>query len=421
MLGRKKSLLIDNFVVFGGLIGLTFSNTFVSLLICRFILGVSVASLMVNVPSYVGEICQPEVRMVTGSFVSVATSGGMCTIMVIGTMLKWRTAILVISAIPIVVICLVVLLVPESPVWLLMNNKEHEAKRSFVRLRGNMLVVEAEMSRLKKNLEETTSEKNDNDSCCKMKEIVAAFKDAAFLKPFMILVFLFCLGLPWVGLPFIANYMVGILIEADIPFNPYLVSAGIMLFRFALYVTFSFGIAHRIKRRPLYIFTAIAMIIGNLSIATYFVLKSNISFMQSYPQIKWVPVISILLIYTACAMGYGIVPYMLQGEILPPYARAIGSGLLGFSANVSGFVAIKLGPSISGFIGLDGAFYLYSGIGVLILIVAYYTIPETFRLSLEDIAKIYQCNDNTRRSRDFRRRSSASIVSFYEIPPPYNH
>ena len=154
-LGRKKSLIIDNVVVFIGLVGLTFSYSFPALLFFRFILGFSVASLFVNVPSYTGEICQPKVRSLTGSFIMFCNSGGMCTMMVIGATVKWRTALLVISAFPVLVILLLIIFVPESPIWLVMNNKVDAAKASLVRLRGNMLVVESELTRIQASLKNT--------------------------------------------------------------------------------------------------------------------------------------------------------------------------------------------------------------------------------------------------------------------------
>jgi len=225
-LGRKKSLILDNIIVFVSLIVLSFSHTFLALLICRFVLGLSVASLMVNVPCYTGEICQPKIRMLTGSFVMVCNSGGMSSMMIIGAMVKWRTATLVLSGFPFLSIFLVMFFVPESPIWLLMKNKTDEAKASLFKLRGNMLVVESEFNRMQKGLEQQTLEslKEQKVECCSgPREIVTVLKDRSFLKPFSILIFLFCIGFDWAGLPFIAYYMVGILIEADIPFDPYLV------------------------------------------------------------------------------------------------------------------------------------------------------------------------------------------------------
>ena len=126
-------------------------------------------------------------------------------------------------------------------------------------------------------------------------------------------------------------------------------------------------------------------------------------------------------IYTAFAFGYGSLPYMLQGEILPPYAISIGSGLLGLCWNVSMFIATKVGPTISDVIGMHGSFYIYAGVAIGNLIFAYYTIPETFNLSLEEIGKIYYQNDQRmEKSRNSRKASAASIISFYEIRYPYN-
>ena len=158
-LGRKKSLIIPNIIVFGSLMTLSFSHEFVILLACRFFLGVSVASLLVNVPSYTGEICQPKVRMITGSFVMVCSSGGMSTMMVVGALLHWRTAIQILSGIPILVIILVIFLVPESPIWLIMNNRLNDAKESLTKLRAsNKFIVEMELIRMQKGLEQQNTE-----------------------------------------------------------------------------------------------------------------------------------------------------------------------------------------------------------------------------------------------------------------------
>ena len=102
-----------------------------------------------------------------------------------------------------------------------------------------------------------------------------SLKDQSFLKPFSILLVLQAIGFEWVGLPFIAYYMVGILIEADIPFDSYFVSAGISLSRLLSFVVFTFFVANRVKRRPLFISTAVVVIIGNLSRATYFIFKND--------------------------------------------------------------------------------------------------------------------------------------------------
>ena len=269
---------------------------------------------------------------------------------------------------------------------------------------------------------ELQEETEDHGYCSGFVEVFDALKDKSFLKPFLILIVLFCIGFEWVGLPFIAYYMVGILIEANIPFDPYLASAGISLYRLVLILIFSFGIAYKIRRRPLYISTGLGIVLGNLFLATYFIVRDNSNVISSFPLLQWIPVISMLVIYTAFSMGYGSVPYMLQGEILPPYARAVGSGLLGLCGNICMFSAAKFGPTITESIGIGGAFYIFSGGAILTLIFAYFTMPETFNLSLEEIEKMYQ--DHSKEIVISRRSShktrSASIISFYEIVTPYN-
>ena len=84
------------------------------------------------------------------------------------------------------------------------------------------------------------------------------------ISDFSILLVLQAIGFEWVRLPFIGYYMVGILIEADIPFDAYFVSAGISLSRLLSFVVFTFFVANRVKRGPLFISTAVAVITGNL-------------------------------------------------------------------------------------------------------------------------------------------------------------
>ena len=71
---------------------------------------------------------------------------------------------------------------------------------------------------------------------------------------------------------------------------------------------------------------------------------------------------------------------------------------------------------------MDGAFYLHSAVAIMTLVFAYFTIPETFNMSLEDIEKIYRTKGDNLLAKPLRSRktSSASMISFYEMNSPYN-
>ena len=67
-LGRKKSLMLDSIVFTIGILIKTFAINFNMVLLGRFITGHAAYSAKVAIPIYTGEISQPKVRKITGSF-----------------------------------------------------------------------------------------------------------------------------------------------------------------------------------------------------------------------------------------------------------------------------------------------------------------------------------------------------------------
>ena len=72
--GRKKSLMFDSAVFFFGTLFMTFAPNVYFILFGRFIHGHSTASARVSISIYTGEISQPMVRKITGSFAMLCYS-----------------------------------------------------------------------------------------------------------------------------------------------------------------------------------------------------------------------------------------------------------------------------------------------------------------------------------------------------------
>jgi hypothetical protein len=123
-----------------------------------------------------------------------------------GASLPWRYAIGVTTIIPIV--CFSILLFsPDSPSWLISKGREEDAKESLKKLRGSNHpeICEAELFRINNNLRMLKKQEEDGSSNLQLKELLT---DSKFLKPFGILLFVFCVGLKWTGLVAIAFYIV---------------------------------------------------------------------------------------------------------------------------------------------------------------------------------------------------------------------
>ena len=336
----------------------------------------------------------------------------------------------IMGAFPAISIIFVWWLVPESPVWLLMRNRKEDARKALMILRGNPVVVDIEINAISANLEmqlgiENGSEKHVEEHKRRwyesVVEIYHIFHDSSFLKPFAILIVIFCIGLEWGGFPAIAFYMVTLLQEADVPMDPYWGAAALGSYRSILLI-FSPTITRNFKRRRMYLITCGMVVLGDLGIATYYFLKTETNLVQAVPILKWTPIISVVIVYTGFSFGFGTVPYIQQGEILPAQSRSLGSGLLGLMDNIILFVATKTALTIAEAVGTSGAFYLYAGCALFSGVVAYFRMPETLGLSLEQIESMYRGNneikDESVKNRH-RTSRSQSVVSFYDTVSQY--
>ena len=101
------------------------------------------------------------------------------------------------------------------------KGKEAEARKSLERLRGakHVGIIEAELFRIAANLqmmkEWDQEDSKEQAQKKKNKHILTTIKefstDVGFLKPFGILLFVFCIGLEWTGLVAVAFYLLPIL------------------------------------------------------------------------------------------------------------------------------------------------------------------------------------------------------------------
>ena len=200
------------------------------------------------------------------------------------------------------------------------------AKEALYKLRGNHSVVEAEFKRVRQNLDELAQldaglqAEDDDDGiigtgCCS--ELMMTLTDKAFIKPFIVLLVLFGIGFEWTGLPAIGFYAVTIMKDTGIPFDPFWMAAGLTGYRAIAICLFS-GMISRCKRRTLYITATFMHFAGLSGIAIFYHLDMDGGLTNQYPALKYTPLVCIFVIYTAFSTGYGQVPYILQGEILPP-------------------------------------------------------------------------------------------------------
>uniref|UniRef100_A0A2H8TS97 Facilitated trehalose transporter Tret1 n=1 Tax=Melanaphis sacchari TaxID=742174 RepID=A0A2H8TS97_9HEMI len=92
-------------------------------------LGLSMGLSEAPVLTYVGETVEPRLRGPLSSVSTFTIMLGSFVAYLMSTVMPWRTVAMINMAVPVVSFAAVVLLTPESPVWLLSRNRPTEAKK----------------------------------------------------------------------------------------------------------------------------------------------------------------------------------------------------------------------------------------------------------------------------------------------------
>ena len=211
--------------------------------------------------------------------------------LVLGALFPWRYAIGSILVAPIG--CVVLLtFCPETPTWLISQGRDDEAKKALIKLRGisNMDIVEAEFNRIvfnlmlqqKLQLVENNGEEKLPGKLEAIKDGCKFFANPTFVKPFAYLCAVFLVGIEMCGFPTIGFYMVPLLQEAEIPFDPYWAAAMLACYRVIISILSSSLLA-QFKRRPTYFCCGGFLISGLLTISAYTYFNQNKLLTDNFP------------------------------------------------------------------------------------------------------------------------------------------
>ena len=343
---------------------------------------------------------------------------------VIGALLPWHIAVKITLIWPILSIICIMWFCPESPIWLLNKGKDELAEESLRILRGDETIVRNELKRLKAALiAMEIAMKTEGDSASGMREFFSLFKDKAILKPIGILLFLITMSVNWGGFPSLSFYMIILLQKSNFHYDPYIMAAGLSVFRSILMILAS-GFTSKMRRRPLFFICGLFHLVGMATISLYNFFNKDGGLEEKISFAQWTPIIAIMLIYSFSSIGYVFMVYILTPELLPSYARAFGCGLVGMFDNIGLALSVKMIPTLLDGIDVSGTFGLYAINTVAVLIFSYFFVPETYGLSLEDIERLFRGSKKPdvnqlelqqleRRKSSFNKLRSNSVLSLY--------
>ncbi|CAH1963421.1 unnamed protein product [Acanthoscelides obtectus] len=375
--------------------------------------------------TYVAEVTQPHLRGILSSTSTAAVSLGILGEFLLGTFMSWRTVSLVNCSMPILSFILLTF-VPETPIFLLSNNKYEEAKKSIAWLRGwtTPANIEPEFQELYRQLKQKESEEEPSRI-----QLLHNLAKKTFLCPYFIVSLAFGLG-SFSGNQPLQTYGIKIFSAVKAPIDRYYATVIIGVVQL-LGCVISVIIIHVIGKRILNFISLLGCGICFVIVATY-IYSIDIRYIDDFGpkdataltsvemgSSQWIPVVFLILSSFFSYLGIRILPWVLTGEVYPNEVRATASGLSGGIGYLFNFLANKTFPSLVTHITLPGVFWLYGSVALVGTILLYFFLPETEGKSLYEITEHFA--GNSKLSNKVYRRKSAQKTENGQSNAAFEH
>ena len=364
-IGRKTTLLLLNFPCILGNVLIMCSPNIWFIYIGRLLHGFSVGTTMVTVPAYITEVTHPSLRGRFGMSYQFCLSLGTLMVYTVGVWVSWRW-VLVSCCLPPTLMVLLVLVVPESPRWLIDSGHTKEAFRSLCWLRD---------SKAKYDVIEEWDELTNIDSVKETTSVATPhfITDPLVYKPFILGIILM-ITQQASGVSVIRSYAFTIF-----EYTGFTNQGGLPSIIIALLTVIgtcgSVFIVDKMGRRSSLIITG--------SVATVSLVTFGIS--QYIKLNRWFSVTCLAVYIVAYGLGCGPLPYLIISEIFPRSGYGILSGLCTTANTIGGFVTIKEFFTLMTFLGGPGVFCVFAAFSLIGVVTAIIWLPETKGKSLTEI------------------------------------
>ncbi|GAB0112784.1 sugar porter family MFS transporter [Acidisoma sp. C75] len=368
-LGRKVSLILGAILFVAGSIFCAFAWSIGSLIVARVILGLAIGIASFTAPLYISEISPPEKR---GSMIS--TYQLMITIGILAAFISdailaqwsaWRW-MLGIVAVPGVLFLLGVLTLPNSPRWLLMRGRGHEARAVLMALRGAKHRADAEYREIEEQLKRpqvgwSLFRNNQN------------FRRSVFLGIVLQII------QQLTGINVVMYYAPSIFGAAGFQGHAQLWGTAIVGLVNVLATFIAIGFVDRWGRRPVLLTGFVVMFVGMGVLGFLLSLGTHTLGLQIFA------VVMLLMFITGFAMSAGPLIWVLCSEVQPTKGRDFGIAASTLTNWVANFVVGATFLSMLHGLGSGLTFGIYAAFNALFFLFTIFYVPETKGVTLEHI------------------------------------
>lgn len=385
-IGRKKVLFVSAVLFLISAVGFSFSEAYPMLIFFRVLAGMGVGVASNVSPLYISEVAPSQRRGQLVVFYQLAITVGVLAAYISNYFLQryattanvgnedgllhwmfienvWR-GMFIVGVIPAVAFCLLLLIVPESPRWLVQYGRNEEALTILSKINGE------ETGRLElDSIKEMASQKSGG-----YKELLSLP-----LSKLLTLAMVLTALSQFSGINGVIFYGPTILksagiVTSDALFYQVILGSANVLFTFiAISKVDTWG------RRPLYI-------VGSLC-AAFALALTGFCFLMGIT--GWFMLASIILFLLFFAFSLGPLKFVISTEIFPTHIRGTALSMCIMTMWVSDWIVNLLFPLMRDGFGIATTFFIFSFFCILSFLYAKKKLFETKGKSLEEIEKAW--------------------------------
>ena len=370
-LGRKRSLILGAALFVAGslLCGGAWSPD--TLIAARFILGLAIGIAAFTAPLYLAEVASEDVRGAMISIYQLMITIGIFIAFLSDTAFSysgnWRWMLGVI-AIPGALFLVGLLMLPDSPRWLIMRQRKDEAIGVLQRLRGDPAIVAREAADIEEQL--ATPQQGWH-----------LFLENRNFRRSVALGIALQLVQQFTGMNVVMYYAPRIFRDMGYDTAMQMWFTAVVGLTNVLATFIAIGLVDRWGRRPILYagFTVMAIGLGVVGTMMHLGIAGHIE--QAFT------VAMLLVFIVGFAMSAGPLIWVLCSEVQPLKGRDFGIGCSTFTNWIANMIVGATFLSLLNGIGHAATFWLYAALNLIFLSFTYLFVPETKGVTLEQIER----------------------------------
>ena len=367
--GRRRVVFVIALIYIVGSLVLAFAPNVALLVVGRVILGLGVGGSTAIVPVYLSEMAPTEQRGALASLNQLMITIGIVLAYLINYAFTpiegWRW-MLGLAAVPALVLMIGVLFMPESPKWLLKQNREKEARKVMALTRDDQ-EIDDEVEQMKK----IEAEKESTWDVLKAK----------WVRPMLIVGSGIAVFQQFIGINSVIYYAPTIFTKAGLEDSASILgTVGIGVLN-VLMTLVAIATIDKLGRKKL-------LLIGNVGMTGSLAALAAILFsFELTTTIAWLTVVFLGLFIMFFSATWGPVVWVMLPELFPTKARGAATGFTTLLLSAANLIVSLFFPILLSAIGTAWVFVIFAVIGVFAFLFVLKYVPETKGRSLEDIEK----------------------------------